>query len=243
MLLLALLIRNVGSDMAYRQTATIQAHADTEYLASYIVNNQFTYEEARRGEAIATIQADYLSDGINKVGRSIYQFDYYVYTAGLVFSVASIPADAVIKDVKVTINFTAFPPTGTDYVDIFLIQYDWGGGALAPADWINLDTLNNPDTYPILGSRNTKFFIDPSVASPSFLSTKAMIDYVQSLVGGSDPIRIYMVGKNDLYDIVTDFYFRGVRGLPAISGDPIEEDAYLSFLDSSVSIEIIYEQP
>src|SRR3990167_6966846 len=228
-LLSAFLILRGISNMAYRKSVTIAVdQSNSGYVRSSVIGVPNGLDEARKGTAIATIELDPYANGLYNVGHQIVadpSFDYYVDVTGLSSSLASIPAGAVIKDVKLSIN-TAFNSGTTSYTDILLVQYDWGSGTLAVGDFIDLDTLNDPVTYPILGSRNSQFIFFPPARDQSFLANKAMIEYIQTQFDNGNPARFWLVSADTLYNNQPDFYIRERKGLSVITPAQEESKSY-----------------
>lgn len=230
--------------MAYRKTTILTVDTgNSGSINSQLLGTPNGFDDARRGSAIATKAVDYLSDGEYRVGHDIFgkaSFDYYVDVTGLSFDLSSLPTGAVIKDVKLIIN-SKFNFAGADFVDLLLINYDWGAGAMTAGDYINLDDLADPIKYPILGSRNSQFIFFPPSRDPSFLSNKAMVDYVQVQFNFGRPARIFVVSADSLYNNQPDFYIRERKGLPVIGSFGQSLNQSYNFSEDLVTLEIIYE--
>lgn len=230
--------------MAYRKSITISVdQSNSGSIDSQLLGTPNGFNEARRGTDITTKEVDYYSDGIYRVGHDIYgeaSYDYYVDVTGLSFDLSSIPEGAIIKDVKLIIN-TPFNSAGLSLTDILLINYDWGSGAITAEDFINLDDLNDPVAYPILGSRNSQFVFFPPSRDPSFLCNEAMIAYIQEQFNFGRSARIFMVSADTLYNKEPDFYTRERKGLPRIGNAGQSESKSYGFEPGIVSLEIVYE--
>ena len=236
--------------MAYRTSVTINPTAGNS--GSITSQGIFGWQEVRRATALAGL-------GVDDYGATNIATGHYVNVSapiitGLIsagalsFDLSSILSSKVVKAVELKLyakgsNSAALFGNPPEEVDLYLVKYDWGSGALATGDFINLDTLNDPETYPILGRRNTTAWPlteDISVGA-SFLCNQEMIDYIQSLIGTASPARIYIVDKRVLLDLRLDALTRFEKGLELIDVDAVEEAMHYTFDRDSAELIITYE--
>lgn len=221
--------------MAYRQTVTITADQTNSGSLYSQDNTQPNYQQQysliRAGTAPGLgTRSTYLY-----IGQTVSADSIIIDESFVGFDVSTLPADAVIKDVKINLNPGTSPVT--DF-NILAIKYDYGSGAITTGDWLNLITASaDNDTYPIIGQKNTVDFpaTNGNNLGDTLLMRQAAIDYVQAQVVARGFVRIALVNQL-AYDGTLAAGYLNQTDL-----NPTDGNTQFLAYKTTVTLEIIYE--